>query len=177
MTVERTLARVEEDLAAGRPHLARQRLHGLVGAFPQRLDLRERLAELYRLDGDLQQAGRWSYLARERDLAEVAAFERAFAGEPVRLMRALGWEGSEQDAADDVARERLREVRVRAEAAAGEPVPWRKPARPVPPPFTREDRLLQAGCAVVGVALVLLTGTGLVALILQGLGVVGRWVR
>ncbi|HET9655283.1 MAG TPA: DUF6584 family protein [Kineosporiaceae bacterium] len=46
MTVEQTLVKVEADLAAGDVPMARQRLQGLVGSFPQRLDLRERPAEL-----------------------------------------------------------------------------------------------------------------------------------
>ncbi|MGN6243604.1 MAG: DUF6584 family protein [Motilibacteraceae bacterium] len=175
MPVERTLARVEEDLAAGRRLLARQRLRGLIGSMPQRLDVRERLAEVYRLDGDLQQAGRWSYLARERNPEEVAAFERAFR-DPVRLMRALEWRGSEEDATDDVARERLREVRARAEAKAKRKVGWEKPPRPEVRVPGRHDRLVDAGCAVVGVGLVLLAVLGLLALVVHGLQVLTRWL-
>ena len=51
MAVDDTLRRVEADLARGDLHMARQRLRGLVGSFPTRLDLRERLAEACRATG------------------------------------------------------------------------------------------------------------------------------
>jgi hypothetical protein len=57
VAVEKTLNRVAVDLAAGRVPMARQRLRGLVGSMPTRLDLRQRLAEVYRLEGDSAQAG------------------------------------------------------------------------------------------------------------------------
>ncbi|MDC5698264.1 hypothetical protein OO014_13450 [Intrasporangium calvum] len=75
MSEQETLARVHDDLAAGRVALARQRLRGLVGSYPQRLDLREELAELYRRDGVLSQAGRWTFLSETRNPAELRAFD------------------------------------------------------------------------------------------------------
>ncbi|MEZ0446896.1 DUF6584 family protein [Cellulomonas sp. ICMP 17802] len=87
MTVERTLARVDEDLRKGDVAMARTRLQSLVLSLPQALDARERLAEIYRLDGDRVEAGRWSYLAEQRDQDEVSAFERACGRDPVRIMR------------------------------------------------------------------------------------------
>jgi len=46
--VEQTLARVEAELARGDTAMAKQRLRGLIGSYPHRLDLRERLARVYR---------------------------------------------------------------------------------------------------------------------------------
>ncbi|QFZ22873.1 DUF6584 family protein [Saccharothrix syringae] len=116
MPVEVTLRRAAEEV--GRGDLAsvlraRQRLVGLVTSFPDRLDLRERLAEVYRLLGDAAQAGRWSYLAEERDEAEVAAFERAYRT-PMARLAALNWTGGEEAAATRTARDRL--VALHAEA-------------------------------------------------------------
>lgn len=95
MPVEATLRRAAEEV--GRGDLAsvlraRQRLVGLVTSFPDRLDLRERLAEVYRVLGQPAQAGRWSYLSEHRDEAEVAAFERAYRTPQARLA-ALNWAG------------------------------------------------------------------------------------
>jgi hypothetical protein len=39
------------------------------------MDLREKLAHVYRLQGDLVQAGRWTYLADERARAQPSNFE------------------------------------------------------------------------------------------------------
>ena len=57
---------VELDLGEGRLALARQRLRGLVGSLPFRLDLRMLRTELYRREGGLAQAGRWSHLDEGR---------------------------------------------------------------------------------------------------------------
>lgn len=109
MPVEVTLRKAAEEV--GRGDLAsvlraRQRLVGLVTSFPDRLDLRERLAEVYRVLGDAAQAGRWSYLSEERDEAEIAAFERAYRT-PLARLTALNWSGGEAAAATPTARERL----------------------------------------------------------------------
>lgn len=79
---EETLARVAADLELGRLSMARQRLRGLVGSQPQRLDLREQLADLYRREGLLGQAGRWSYLSETVDPIELRAFEREYSRIP-----------------------------------------------------------------------------------------------
>ena len=109
MPVELTLHKAAEEVERGdlaSVLRARQRLVGLVTSFPDRLDLRERLAQVYRLLGDAAQAGRWSYLSEDRDEAEVAAFERAYRT-PVARLAALNWTGGEQAAATRVARDRL----------------------------------------------------------------------
>ncbi|MEV8047330.1 DUF6584 family protein [Streptomyces griseoluteus] len=59
MPLRDTLARVDEDLAAGRVPVARQRLRGLVSSFPCDPAPRRRLAEVYRLYGEPAQAGRY----------------------------------------------------------------------------------------------------------------------
>ncbi|WP_127571286.1 DUF6584 family protein [Georgenia faecalis] len=133
MPVERTLLRAEEDLRAGRTALARQRIRGLVASMPERLDLRERLAQVYRAEGDLAQAGRWSYLSEYRYPAEEAAFGRLCGGDPVRMMRALSWRAAEDDAATETARGRLRALRAEAEMRAGGPVDWADPRYPESP--------------------------------------------
>jgi Flp pilus assembly protein TadD len=53
VSVERTLLRVEADLANGDTAMARRRLTSLVGAFPERSDVREHLARVCRMQGDL----------------------------------------------------------------------------------------------------------------------------
>jgi hypothetical protein len=117
MPVEQTLRKVAEELE--RADLAsvlraRQRLMGLVASYPDRLDLRDRLAAVYRVLGDAAQAGRWSYLSEVRDEAEVAAFERAYRT-PLARLTALNWVSGEAGAATRTARERL----VALQGAAG----------------------------------------------------------
>lgn len=88
------LERVEGDLARGDVRKARDRLKGLLNTYPHDLEVRRLLAEAYRRDRQLPEAGRWGYLVgpdasdRERD-----AFERQCA---------FGWNG------------RITEVRLRS---------------------------------------------------------------
>ncbi|MEV7963580.1 DUF6584 family protein [Oerskovia paurometabola] len=166
MSVERTLERVEEDLRVGDVTMARTRLSSLVRSLPHRLDARERLAAVCRLDGDLVEAGRWSYLTEQRDEREVAAFERACGKDPVRIMRALRWSCSEEAATTEVARQRLLDVRGRAEARAGRTLDWSDKGREVGDPWWEDA--LAVGCLVTGVVLL--------ALVVIGAVTVVRWV-
>ncbi|MFJ5520352.1 DUF6584 family protein [Streptomyces griseoluteus] len=106
MSLKDTLARVDDDLTAGRVPLARQRLRGLVSSFPCDPAPRRRLAEVYRLYGETAQAGRWMYLEEDRDAAETAAFEARYPA-PADRRAALGWDGPDSLAPTVFAREQL----------------------------------------------------------------------
>jgi hypothetical protein len=112
MPVEVTLHRAAEELTRGdlaSVLRARQRLAGLVGTYPTRLDLRDKLAAVYRLLGNTVQAGRWSYLSEVRDEVELLAFEHAYKT-PVAQLTALNWTGGENAADTETARARLVEL-------------------------------------------------------------------
>ena len=109
MPVELTLHKAAEELHRGdlaSVLRARQRVAGLVGTYPQRLDLRERLAEVYRVLGQPAQAGRWTYLSEDRNSDELLAFERAYRRADARLV-ALSWQGRVDEAPTETARTRL----------------------------------------------------------------------
>lgn len=167
---DETLARVREDLAVGRSALARQRLRGLVGTSPHRLDLREQLAELYRRDGVASQAGRWSFLSDTADRSEVAAFEREYA-DPVRRMKALAWRGPENAAGPEVAA-RLAAVRSEAEHRVGHPLSWDKLPNDEQPSTTWGDRLGEFVLfAVIGLFVL-----GGISFVIQGVKVLIGWL-
>lgn len=174
VAVADTLRRVEQDLARGDVWMARQRLLGLIAAFPTRLDLRERLAEVYRRIGDRAQAGRWSFLADVRDPTETEAFERAYARDPVRLMRALRWRGPESGASTAVAAERLLLLRQDAERQEKGAVRWEDARHRTPPPTWR-GRLVEWALIATAVLVVTLIGIGAVSLLLVGLRHVLAW--
>ncbi|MCE7000581.1 hypothetical protein LZG04_38070 [Saccharothrix sp. S26] len=109
MPLELTLRKAAEEVERGdlaSVLRARQRLVGLVTSYPDRLDLRARLAAVYRVLGDAAQAGRWSYLCEVRDEAEVAAFERAYRT-PLARLAAMNWVSGEAGAPTETARQRL----------------------------------------------------------------------
>jgi hypothetical protein len=118
MAVEVTLHRAAEELTRGdlaSVLRARQRLAGLVGTYPSRLDLRDKLAAVYRLLGNAVQAGRWSYLSEVRDDVELTAFEHAYKT-PVARLAALNWTGGEAAADTETARRRLIDLHLAATA-------------------------------------------------------------
>jgi len=161
VTIARTLSRAEADLAVGRLALARQRVRGLVASFPTDLELRERLAALYRAEGDAAQAGRWAFLVAEPDPAEQVAFAKAYR-DPVVRMRALGWRGPEEGAGP-VGEERLRALRAEAEESAMAPLTWEDARRPRPRP-------------TVGQAVGATLGFGVVLAIVAGALLAAGWV-
>lgn len=158
VTVERTLARVEEDLRKGDLAMARTRLSSLVQSLPHRLDARERLADVCRLDGDRVEAGRWSYLSERRDESEAAAFDKACGGDPVRIMRGLRWNGPEEVASTERAHQVLLDVRARAESAAGKRLEWTDRGRDVGGPWWADG--CAVGCMLAGLLLIALMGIG-----------------
>lgn len=174
MPIARTLQRVADDVAAGRYGLARQRLRGLIGSLPERLDVRERLAEVYRLEGDAAQAGRWSYLRETPDADELAAFESAYGNDAIRIMKALSWRQGEDAAPSEVVRTRLAALRARAEQESGGPVSWDRPVHP-PAPTHWWEPVAMVGCGLVALALVALVVIGLGSLAAHGLNQVIGW--
>jgi hypothetical protein len=100
VAVEDTLAEVEDDLAHGDHASARRRLREALVARPHRLDLRIRLAAVYRDLGDLPQAGRWGFLADAPPDDEIAAFRTACGDDAALMLEALAW-GDDDEGEDD----------------------------------------------------------------------------
>jgi len=161
---DQTLARAQAELAAGNTLVARQRLRGLLSTFPHRLDVRAQLAATYRAEGDVAQAGRWSYLSADRDDVEVQAFLQATTN-PVSRVRAMRWSGPE-DAAGPEAQARLVGLRTAAETATGGPVSWRADRpRPGVAPTTPGEVLGWTGCFVLVAVLAALVVIGAVTVV------------
>lgn len=174
MPIEQTLARVEAELARGETAMARQRLRGLIGSYPHRLDLRERLAQVYRDGGDLAQAGRWSYLSENTIAAEQQAFTRLYCDDALRMMVMLAWRGTEDDAPTAIARARLTELRKAAERQSGGPVTWDNPVPPVRESGRRERVTLYL-VGLLFASVVILGVIGALAAVINGIRVVWGW--
>jgi|GEM_PF-2720843 len=166
MPIDVTLQRVERDLERGQVLPAIQRLRSLVRSYPERLDVRSRLADIYRSQSEFAQAGRWSFLSEDPDPDELAAFERAFQSARGRLA-ALAWSG-DVGALGPLGAERLTALRKDATRPAS-----RHPQKEDPDRVQRALNVL--GCAVV-VMLGLLAVIGLGALVVQGARVVAGWI-
>ncbi len=79
----RGLERARSELDHGDVRKARERLKGLVAAYPVDVEVRALLAQAYRLDGQPTEAGRWGYL-----IGPAATDEERLAFE---LHCAFGW--------------------------------------------------------------------------------------
>ncbi|MFF0294964.1 DUF6584 family protein [Kitasatospora sp. NPDC004614] len=123
MPLQAALARADADLAASRVPMARQRLRSLIADHPTDLTARHRPAAVYRLYGELAEAGRRNFLDESADPAETAAFE-ARHPDPPRRMIALCRRAPENHAPTGTARARLTALR---EPALREPA-LREPA-------------------------------------------------
>ncbi len=165
MPIDQTLRRVDADLEQGRVLPAINRLRGLVREVPERLDVRLRLAAVYRSQGELAQAGRWSFLDEEIDQAEVAAFERQFRAASGRLA-AIAWTGDADDLGPEAA-ERLAALR---RDAASETARRNRGGKA----SVGEKASDTLGCAAVTVIAVLALA-GLAALVVHGVRVVVGW--
>jgi len=117
VAVEDVLAEVEDDLAHGDHASARRRLREALVIRPHRLDLRLRLAAVYRTIGDLPQAGRWGFFDEYAPEEEIQAFRTACGNDAALMLEALAWgeddEGEEDDEAQVTATawERIAELR------------------------------------------------------------------
>jgi hypothetical protein len=144
VVVEDVLADVEDDLAHGDHASARRRLREALVSRPHRLDLRLRLAAVYRTLGDLPQAGRWGFFDENAPDEEIHAFRTACGNDSALMLEALAWgeddEGEEDDEAQVTATawERIAELR-RAVAATrrteGHHHHRHRPGGPLPVPY------------------------------------------
>jgi hypothetical protein len=167
MPIERTLARVDALVEAGDLAGARVRLRSLVEHDPRRLDVRERLAEVYRREGDQGEAGRWGYLAESTPTAELRAFAKRHGGDAHRMMHALRWQGPAEGAGSPAAEERLTTLRDAASGAAGHPVDWREA-----PPAARSSWWEPVAAVAVGAFVLACLVVGAVTIVRWLIGLV-----
>jgi hypothetical protein len=123
VVVEDILVEVEDDLAHGDHASARRRLREALVSRPHRLDLRLRLAAVYRTIGDLPQAGRWGFFDENAPEEEIQAFRTACGDDAALMLEALAWgeddEGEEDDDAQVTATAWERIAELRRAVAAG----------------------------------------------------------
>jgi len=119
---EATLTRIERDLAVGDHGKARDRLHGLIATYPDDLDLRRRLGDVYWQLQYPAMAGRYWYLEEEKSLdmaAACGAFERSCGHDPLQMLLALKFRGDIQTIRDRFAGRTLLGLQERAKEEHG----------------------------------------------------------
>ncbi|KKI89818.1 DNA helicase [Bacillus sp. SA1-12] len=92
-----TLKKIEEDILKNDLGKARDRLHGLISTYPNELELRKKLGEIYFELKHPSMAGRYWYLEENKTPEMVKActeFEKSMGNDPIRIARALKYKGN-----------------------------------------------------------------------------------
>ena len=163
MPKEQTLARIEREIAEGKLGIARDRLHGLVIAYPCDLSIRSRLGDVYARLGYPVYAGRFWYLdsdiSGEKEEA-VKAFMISCGNNPREILERLKVKCEPQQISDFVAAEKLESLIEECKASG------------LLPPQTSNSgtqslsaRYLGSFCLLVSVVLIVLIIVGLLTVI------------
>lgn len=110
MSKEQTIKAVQNDIDQGNLGRARDRLHGLISSYPNDIELRVQLADIYSRLQYPAMAGRYWYLEEnktEEMNAAVAEFERSCGKDPLQILLALKFQGSLDAINSSFAKERL----------------------------------------------------------------------
>jgi hypothetical protein len=177
MSREETLRKVAYDVQQGDLGKARDRLHGLIHAYPDDLMLREKLAGVY---WQLQQpamAGRYWYLS-DSDAPEVREAREAFAcahgSEPLLMLQALKFRGNPERLKGTPAGKRFDALVEAVEKSHGPQTAQRYSGKPYS--LGEDQPLRQTWQEKVGCACLLLVALFLLALMGIGFGVVVEWL-
>ncbi|MDF2791610.1 MAG: helicase, partial [Neobacillus sp.] len=95
----KTLKKIEEDINKNDLGKARDRLHGLISTYPNELELRRRLGDIYTELKYPSMAGRYWYLEKNKTPEMVKAcilFEKSMGNDPIRVARALKFKGDSE---------------------------------------------------------------------------------
>ncbi|MCI0765026.1 DUF6584 family protein [Bacillus sp. TL12] len=93
---EKTLIRIEKDIENHDLGKARDRLHGLIQAYPEDLSLRKKLGDIYFRLQYPTMAGRYWYLEENKTpemLQACQQFEKSMGNSPNEIVRALKFKG------------------------------------------------------------------------------------
>jgi hypothetical protein len=174
MSIEQTLEKVEQDIASGDLGKARDRLHGLVATYPNRLALRRKLGDIYWQLQYPAMAGRYWYLEESKSPDMVAAckvFEGSCGHSSFQILLALKFRGDLESIDSEFVKDSLLTLQAQVKNEYGYLVDFQKQGADkyqwTPRSKTR-GRVSTIGCvvaAVLGIALMLI-----------GLGTVIGWM-
>ncbi|SNT49185.1 hypothetical protein SAMN05444672_13324 [Bacillus sp. OK838] len=95
----KTIMKIEEDIEKNDLGKARDRLHGLISTFPNELDLRRKLGDIYMALKYPSMTGRYWYLEKNKSPEMVKAcieFEKSMGNDPIRIGRAIKFKGNSE---------------------------------------------------------------------------------
>ncbi|WP_396020320.1 DUF6584 family protein [Bacillus sp. ISL-34] len=95
----KTIKKIEKDIEKNDLGKARDRLHGLISTYPNELELRRKLGDIYFALKYPSMAGRYWYLEKNKTSEMVKAcilFEKSLGNDPFRISRALKFKGDRE---------------------------------------------------------------------------------
>ena len=95
----KTIKKIEDDIEKNDLGKARDRLHGLISTYPNQLELRRKLGDIYFALKYPSMAGRYWYLEKNKtpEMAEACTqFEKSMGNDPIRIARALKFKGDSE---------------------------------------------------------------------------------
>jgi hypothetical protein len=119
MVNQKSMTQIEMDLQAGNLGKARDRLHGLIQTYPDDLELRSRLSEIYWQLQLPEMAGRYWYLIENKDERMTQAcriFEERFHHDPLQMLFALKFKGDVDAIAESYAGKTLMKLHQQAKS-------------------------------------------------------------
>ncbi|WP_282032849.1 DUF6584 family protein [Metabacillus indicus] len=94
-----TLLKIEEDIKKNDLGKARDRLHGLIATYPNELELRRKLGDIYYALKYPSMAGRYWYLEKNKTPEMQHAcieFEKSMGNNPFQIVRAIKFKGDKE---------------------------------------------------------------------------------
>ncbi len=168
MSIESTFEKVENDITSGDLGKARDRLHGLLRTYPDNLEVRRKLGEIYWKLQYPAMAGRYWYLEEpitpEMERAHKA-FEDSCGNNPIRMLDAIKFRGDFNAIRSSTAGERITRLAERARKETGFTYRLKHGIEPYPYQPTRTENLQKIGCIAVVLALIALLVIGFVTVI------------
>lgn len=119
MSLEETLYTIETDIDMGDYGKARDRLHGLIATYPNNLELRRKLGNIYWELKYPAKAGRYWYLDRDKNpgmLEACKTFEKECGSNPYHILRSLKFRG-DINSIDEFAKDLILTLQKQAKAS------------------------------------------------------------
>lgn len=161
---------IENEIAEGKLGIARDRLHGLVIAYPDRTELRSRLGDVYWKLGYPIEAGRFWFLDSDLTDEKKEAIDRFIVScdhSPATVLKRLKLRCSPAVLTESHARKRVEEL-IESCKEKGETVPTFSPARTFVP--DRNVKKIVFGCSAAIFVLIALAVIGAFTLLKTAIG-------
>lgn len=154
-----TFERIQQEIAEGKLGIARDRLHGLVQAYPLDFSLRSLLGDVYWKLGYPREAGRFWFFDLDPDAdkrAAIAMFVEECANDPARIFLRLKLRCSPEEIAASGVRETVDRL-VDECRRQGKPIKTWQGSEPISP----KTGWFAIGCYAVSILILVLTVIGL----------------